>query len=231
MRPYHVVVFGATGFTGSLVVKYLAEAAPKEIEWAIAGRDESKLRSVASSLGRVRPPRTCRRLCSRDFAFFFSYPPLLLFGGVSFPESRRPRRGCGRCSLPRAPCFQNESPRLHRRPLRALRLQRRRRMRSQLHRLLRHHRSQTPPPFLNGARGDPLGPRDDRRPPPRRQVLRRPHRPLLRLRFRPLGYRRNGRVRRILLALRRPPQVHHRVCRRNTRRHKWGDDCVGPQHV
>ena len=43
-RPYDVVVFGATGFTGSLVVEYLAQAyAGKPLSWALAGRNKDRL--------------------------------------------------------------------------------------------------------------------------------------------------------------------------------------------
>ncbi len=48
-RPYQIVVFGATGFTGQLVAQYLYEAYPPGrdathgITWAMAGRDLGKL--------------------------------------------------------------------------------------------------------------------------------------------------------------------------------------------
>jgi len=46
-RPYDVVVFGATGFTGSLVVEYLAQAyAGKPLSWALAGRNKDRLQGV-----------------------------------------------------------------------------------------------------------------------------------------------------------------------------------------
>ena len=49
-RPYDLIVFGATGFTGALVVEYLASL-NINIEWAIAGRSLSKLDEVKASLG------------------------------------------------------------------------------------------------------------------------------------------------------------------------------------
>ena len=49
-RPYDVVAFGATGFTGQLVAEYLSRSAP-DLRWAIAGRSASKLAAVRSSLG------------------------------------------------------------------------------------------------------------------------------------------------------------------------------------
>ena len=50
-RPYDIVVFGATGFTGALTAEYLANHAPPETRWALAGRNMSKLEQVRSRLG------------------------------------------------------------------------------------------------------------------------------------------------------------------------------------
>lgn len=50
-RQYDIILFGATGFTGALVAKYIVEHADLEnISWAIAGRDEQKLIEVQSGL-------------------------------------------------------------------------------------------------------------------------------------------------------------------------------------
>ena len=45
-RPFDLIVFGATGFTGRLVVEYLAGAAPPELKIGIAGRDAAKLDEI-----------------------------------------------------------------------------------------------------------------------------------------------------------------------------------------
>lgn len=47
-RKYDLVVLGATGFTGSLCVRYLAKTygVNKDVKWAIAGRSQSKLDEV-----------------------------------------------------------------------------------------------------------------------------------------------------------------------------------------
>ncbi|XP_063078581.1 saccharopine dehydrogenase b [Engraulis encrasicolus] len=49
-RPYHVVVFGASGFTGQYVVeevaKRLGEGPERNLKWAIAGRSRGKLEKV-----------------------------------------------------------------------------------------------------------------------------------------------------------------------------------------
>lgn len=45
-KDLDIVIYGATGFTGKLCVKYLTENA-KDLKWAIAGRDATKLSQVA----------------------------------------------------------------------------------------------------------------------------------------------------------------------------------------
>jgi short subunit dehydrogenase-like uncharacterized protein len=42
-RPYDIVLFGASGFTGALTADYLARTAPAGTRWALAGRDRAKL--------------------------------------------------------------------------------------------------------------------------------------------------------------------------------------------
>lgn len=42
-REYDLVIFGATGFTGQLAAKYLATQYGTKINWAIAGRNLSRL--------------------------------------------------------------------------------------------------------------------------------------------------------------------------------------------
>ena len=45
-KDLDIVIYGATGFTGKLCVKYLTEKA-KALNWAIAGRDRTRLSQVA----------------------------------------------------------------------------------------------------------------------------------------------------------------------------------------
>ncbi|MFF9645549.1 saccharopine dehydrogenase family protein [Kitasatospora aureofaciens] len=54
-RPYDLVLFGATGFTGGLTAEYLARAAPDGCRWALAGRDEGRLAAVRTKLARIDP--------------------------------------------------------------------------------------------------------------------------------------------------------------------------------
>ena len=52
-RQYDVVVYGATGFTGTLVAEYLLRkyGIGVDLKWAIAGRNEAKLETVKRELG------------------------------------------------------------------------------------------------------------------------------------------------------------------------------------
>ena len=54
---YDVILFGATGFTGTLTAQYLARAAAAgpATRWAIAGRSRGKLEAVRSGLGEIHP--------------------------------------------------------------------------------------------------------------------------------------------------------------------------------
>jgi short subunit dehydrogenase-like uncharacterized protein len=52
-RPYDIVLFGATGFTGALTAEYLAAHATGT--WALAGRDPARLTALRDRLGRDLP--------------------------------------------------------------------------------------------------------------------------------------------------------------------------------
>ena len=54
-RPYDLVLFGATGFTGGLTAEYLAEHAPGACRWALAGRNRAKLEAVRDRLAAIDP--------------------------------------------------------------------------------------------------------------------------------------------------------------------------------
>ncbi|KUL22923.1 saccharopine dehydrogenase family protein [Streptomyces regalis] len=49
-RPYDIVLFGATGFVGTLTAEYLAAHAPEGLRWAVAGRSKEKLERLRESL-------------------------------------------------------------------------------------------------------------------------------------------------------------------------------------
>jgi short subunit dehydrogenase-like uncharacterized protein len=54
-RPYDLVVFGATGFTGALTAEYLARTAPQDLTWALVGRNRDKLEAVRARLAGIDP--------------------------------------------------------------------------------------------------------------------------------------------------------------------------------
>jgi short subunit dehydrogenase-like uncharacterized protein len=55
-RPYDIVLFGATGFTGRLTAEYLARrAAERPFAWAIAGRNTERLAGVRDGLQKTVP--------------------------------------------------------------------------------------------------------------------------------------------------------------------------------
>lgn len=50
-RELDLVLLGATGFTGALTATYLAEHAPRDLRWGLAGRDRARLEEVRDGLG------------------------------------------------------------------------------------------------------------------------------------------------------------------------------------
>ena len=59
-RKYDTIIYGATGYTGFLAARYLAEqygnkkAGPK-LKWAIAGRDQARLEKKVAELAKMYP--------------------------------------------------------------------------------------------------------------------------------------------------------------------------------
>uniref|UniRef100_A0A7S3RBG0 Saccharopine dehydrogenase NADP binding domain-containing protein n=1 Tax=Dunaliella tertiolecta TaxID=3047 RepID=A0A7S3RBG0_DUNTE len=54
-RPYQIVVWGATGFTGKLVCEHISRDYAGKIKWAMAGRDRQKLEKVRQELCTINP--------------------------------------------------------------------------------------------------------------------------------------------------------------------------------
>ncbi|PRX47222.1 short subunit dehydrogenase-like uncharacterized protein [Prauserella shujinwangii] len=52
-REHDLVLFGGTGFTGGLTAEYLARHAPKDLRWALAGRNRQKLERLRARLARI----------------------------------------------------------------------------------------------------------------------------------------------------------------------------------
>ena len=65
-RPYDLVLFGATGFTGGLTADYLSAHAPGEMRWALVGRNRSKLEAVASRLAAAAPEAPAPEIIEAD---------------------------------------------------------------------------------------------------------------------------------------------------------------------
>ncbi|MDQ0994120.1 trans-acting enoyl reductase family protein [Streptomyces sp. V3I7] len=89
-RPYDIVLFGATGFVGTLTAEYLAAHAPGELRWAVAGRDEAKLRALTGRLPRgaeigvltadVSDPASLRRLAGHARVVASTVGPYVRYG-------------------------------------------------------------------------------------------------------------------------------------------------------
>jgi len=67
-RQFDLVLFGATGFTGGLTASYLAAHGPKEMRWALAGRNRTKLESVAARIAREESPAAAPEILVADAA-------------------------------------------------------------------------------------------------------------------------------------------------------------------
>jgi short subunit dehydrogenase-like uncharacterized protein len=65
-RQYDLVLFGGTGFTGGLTADYLAANAPREMRWALVGRNRSKLDAVASRLAAAAPDAAVPEIIEAD---------------------------------------------------------------------------------------------------------------------------------------------------------------------
>lgn len=57
-RELDFVLLGATGYQGKFTAEYITQHLPTNIKWAIAGRSESKLNSLASSLKQLNSSRS-----------------------------------------------------------------------------------------------------------------------------------------------------------------------------
>ena len=54
-REFHIILWGASGFTGRLVAEYLLEkyGSGETLRWALAGRNQAKLEAVRDGIGAV----------------------------------------------------------------------------------------------------------------------------------------------------------------------------------
>jgi short subunit dehydrogenase-like uncharacterized protein len=89
-RPYDIVLFGATGFVGTLTAEYLAAHAPGGLRWAIAGRSETELRRLRERLpggaeigvlvADVADPASLRRLAEHARVVATTVGPYVTYG-------------------------------------------------------------------------------------------------------------------------------------------------------
>lgn len=86
---YHVVLFGATGFTGGLTAEYLARAADSQTRWALAGRNPAKLEATRERLGvpdlplitaDVTDPASLRRVAESAKVVISTVGPYIQYG-------------------------------------------------------------------------------------------------------------------------------------------------------
>jgi len=56
-RDFHIIIWGATGFTGRLVARYICQqyGINKDVRWTIAGRNGDKLQQIRSELASIDP--------------------------------------------------------------------------------------------------------------------------------------------------------------------------------
>jgi len=86
---FHVVLFGATGFTGGLTAEYLARAADSQTRWALAGRNPAKLEATRERLGvpdlplitaDVTDPASLRRVAESAKVVISTVGPYIQYG-------------------------------------------------------------------------------------------------------------------------------------------------------
>ncbi|KIL84377.1 hypothetical protein FAVG1_12397 [Fusarium avenaceum] len=56
-RQYDIIVFGATGYTGKLTAEHITTHLPTDLKWAVAGRNESKLKAVVEKCKEINSDR------------------------------------------------------------------------------------------------------------------------------------------------------------------------------
>lgn len=56
-REYELVLLGATGYTGKLIAEWIHGHLPRDLTWAIAGRNPKKLQAVVDELSQSDPNR------------------------------------------------------------------------------------------------------------------------------------------------------------------------------
>src|SRR6185312_8022823 len=89
-REFDVVVYGASGFTGRLVAEYMQRAygGGSNLTWAMAGRDDAKLRAIKAEIGADAPviranagdPASLEAMARRTKVLLSTVGPYQLYG-------------------------------------------------------------------------------------------------------------------------------------------------------
>jgi short subunit dehydrogenase-like uncharacterized protein len=89
-RPYDIVLFGATGFTGQLAASYLAARKNERFRWAMAGRNREKLQhigaglAVGDSVGLIQAdsnhPESLRKMAAQARVVLTTVGPYIRYG-------------------------------------------------------------------------------------------------------------------------------------------------------
>lgn len=56
-RQYELVLLGATGYTGKLVAEWISTHLPKDLTWAVSGRNTTRLEKLLPELRELDPGR------------------------------------------------------------------------------------------------------------------------------------------------------------------------------
>ncbi|KAF9934792.1 hypothetical protein FBU30_000086 [Linnemannia zychae] len=94
LKPFDLVLYGATGFTGLRTCQYLARTYPEGVRWAIAGRSIPKLEEVREKLAAINPalktlpiikadassPESLEEMASQTKVIISTVGPFMLYG-------------------------------------------------------------------------------------------------------------------------------------------------------
>ncbi|PVH94919.1 hypothetical protein DM02DRAFT_692005 [Periconia macrospinosa] len=67
-RQYDFILLGATGYTGQLTATHIFKNLPLDLNWAVAGRNSSKLQSLVTELQKFNPDRAPPSIEVNDFS-------------------------------------------------------------------------------------------------------------------------------------------------------------------
>lgn len=88
-RPYHIIIFGASGFTGQFVIEEVARTSsegPKgTLKWAIAGRSRQKLEKVLEQAAGALS-MYCKPICTVAHEYLFEVHYMSLLSHLAYSE-------------------------------------------------------------------------------------------------------------------------------------------------